>query len=290
LKKLKNTLIYLAVKSGLFLYMHVGFLFSGVLAFILSELTWLTARREKHQALENLCRFLTDGNEETALRIARSMCRHLARSLFECLDLWRGSAVLDNVDFAPGSLEALESALSEGKGCVMLTGHIGNWELMAAKYVASGFQTATFVKKSYDTRLDRLVASFRQRYGIVSIDRDAPDAGKQTLELLKKGFLLGALIDQDTKVASLSLPFFGETARTPSGPAALALKAGAALVCGSIARIGDRHQISITCLEYEQTTDRTALTADITLRANNELEQAIRRHPEQWVWFHRRWR
>jgi len=270
--------------------MRFGFVLVAVLPFFAAQTVWFAARNEKRLAIGNLQRVLTFDDEKKAGQIAKRMCAHLARSLFECLELWRGAPVLNNVDFAPGSRESLENALASGKGCVMLTGHIGNWELMAAKYVACGIPTATFVKKSYDKRLDSLVNEFRGRYGIVSIDRDAPDAGNMAIELLNKGYLLGALIDQDTKVASINLPFFGLEARTPSGPAALALKAGASVVCGSIARVGNRHEISVSPIENDSDSGIAAQVAILTAKANQMLEQAIKRNPEQWVWFHRRWR
>ena len=98
--------------------------------------------------------------------------------------------------------------------------------------------------------------------------------------------MLAMLIDQDTKVEAVHVPFFGQAASTPVGPAGLALRKGLPVVAGVIHRLtGMRYRITLRPVATAG-LDETALTARMTA----ELEAAIRRHPTQWVWVHRRWR
>jgi len=94
------------------------------------------------------------------------------------------------------------------------------------------------------------------------------------------------LIDQDTKVEAVFVPFFGCPASTPVGAAALALRKGLPVVVGTIHRTpGMRYRIVLRPVDATG-LDETALTARLTAG----LEAAVRQHPTQWVWVHRRWR
>jgi KDO2-lipid IV(A) lauroyltransferase len=106
---------------------------------------------------------------------------------------------------------------------------------------------------------------------------------------LRRGDLLAALIDQDTKVPSVFVPFFGRPAKTPSGPAMLALKRRTPVIAGFITRTPHGHRIKIVRISTEGFEGEAGVTA-LTARMTAAIEQAIRAAPEQWVWFHRRWR
>jgi Kdo2-lipid IVA lauroyltransferase/acyltransferase len=111
------------------------------------------------------------------------------------------------------------------------------------------------------------------------------------LKTLRGNAVLAMLIDQDSKrVPQVVVPFFGRPARTPSGAAALALRSGAALVPVYIERTDDGHRI-----EFEPPIDANAAVGDdavteLTARLTRSIEARVRRHPEQWVWWHKRWR
>jgi KDO2-lipid IV(A) lauroyltransferase len=174
---------------------------------------------------------------------------------------------------------------------LFVSGHVGNWELLARRVALAGLPASTIAKESSDWRLTRLVERFRTQGRVESIWRGQQGAAKRMLRVLKSGGILGFLIDQDTAVQSIFVRFFGHPAATPRAAADLALKTGAAVVVGFCQRKEDgRYQLSMKEILPKQTgdveNDVAALTQDLTA----EIESAIRRTPEQWVWMHRRWK
>jgi KDO2-lipid IV(A) lauroyltransferase len=195
------------------------------------------------------------------------------------------------VEWTEPERRLLENALARGRGVLFVSGHVGNWELLARRVALAGLPASTIAKESSDWRLTRLVERFRTQGHVQSIWRGQQGAAKRMLRVLKSGGILGFLIDQDTAVQSIFVRFFGHPAATPRAAADLALKTGAAVVVGFCQRKEDgRYQLSMKEILPKQTggveSDVVALTQDLTA----EIESAIRRTPEQWVWMHRRWK
>jgi len=257
-----------------------------------AALAWRVARREKRCALAQIRACMPDyDSPPRAENLARAMTRHLALAAVELLALDRDrETMLNRVRFAPGALERLEAVWSARRGGLFATGHIGNWELMAAAIAASG-PTATIVKGSYDPVLDETLAGIRRRYRIEPISRGAPELGERLKALFAAGVLLGVLIDQDTRTPGVFVPFFGRPAWTTSGAAALAVRHRIPLLVGWIHRDGLDHTIHV---EGPLTPDPALAESEqitaLTLQATARLEAAIRARPEQWVWFHERWK
>jgi hypothetical protein len=169
---------------------------------------------------------------------------NLGRSAFEVLMLSRRShPPIERLCAVEGE-ERLKAALAAGRGVIFLTGHFGNWELMAALVTRRGYPSSVVATPVYDQRLDRLLVDARARHGVHTISRGSPSAARHLLSGLRRNAILGMLIDQDTDVDGVFVPFFGRPAYTPSGPAALALKTGAAVIFGFILREGAlRHRL-----------------------------------------------
>jgi KDO2-lipid IV(A) lauroyltransferase len=174
---------------------------------------------------------------------------------------------------------------------LFVSGHVGNWELLARRVALAGYPCQTIAKETTDPRLTRLVERFRAAGKLKSIWRGQDGAAKAMLKALKGGEILGMLIDQDTKVQSVHVPFFGHPASTPRAAADLALRTGAAVVVGFCQRQADgRYRVAMKQVEPESTGDREADAVALTAKMTWEIEQAIRRAPAQWVWMHRRWK
>jgi KDO2-lipid IV(A) lauroyltransferase len=186
----------------------------------------------------------------------------------------------------------LEAALSRGRGVVVVSGHVGNWELLALRVARSGIARASAVaKETSDSRMTALLEEFRAANGLHSIWRGQDGAAKQILRSLRDGEILGLLIDQDTRVQSVFVPFFGRSAATPRAAADLALRTGAGVVCAFCQRTRDgRYRISMQELGFQPGGDREADVRELTAAMTRQIEEAIRRSPEQWVWMHRRWK
>ncbi|WP_350356873.1 lysophospholipid acyltransferase family protein, partial [Escherichia coli] len=134
------------------------------------------------------------------------------------------------------------------------------------------------------------MGSFRARGGVRSIWRGQEGAARAMLRALRSGEILGILIDQDTRVQSLFVPFFGELAATPRAAADLAIRPGASVVTGFCHRVGEGYQLSMEEVPVPQAGDREAAALELTAALSSRIEAAIRRTPEQWVWMHQRWK
>lgn len=169
---------------------------------------------------------------------------------------------------------------------LILTGHCGNWELLAALLSAHGLPLSVVAREIDEPGLQTMLLDLRARFGSRTIVRGTPGAARALLATLRGGGALGMLIDQDTKVEGVFVPFFGRLAWTPVGAAELATRFGAVVLPTFIEREPDGRHRGRIHPEMALPADPTAATAKMTAA----IEAQIRARPEQWVWLHRRWR
>jgi len=220
-------------------------------------------------------------------RIVRQTFRHAGRSFAELALLGKLSRRPDFVTLE--GREALDAALAEGRGAIVVTGHVGNWELLAATVAAEGYAITVVGRRVNDLRFNSLIVGFRRRAGLEVLSRDAPRFVTQVREALARGRIVALLIDQDTRGAGVFVPFFGRPARTPPGPAVLALRARAPVLTVFIRRRSDGgHTIAFERIPVPARGRDTVVA--LTARLTAAIETAIRSAPAEWVWWHRRWR
>src|SRR5262245_29996215 len=155
-------------------------------------------------------------------RLARATFRHAGESFAE-LALFPKLLLRPDYVRAEG-LAALDDALAEGRGAIAVTGHVGNWELLAAWAITLGYPLTVVVRRVYDLRLHALVARFRRAAGVEIVVRDDPAVLAAVRAALRRNRVVALLIDQDTRGAGVFVPFFGRLARTPPGAALIALR------------------------------------------------------------------
>jgi KDO2-lipid IV(A) lauroyltransferase len=154
--------------------------------------------------------------------------------------------------------------------------------------VEAGFPLTTPVRASYDPRLEALLhARLRGRHGVRAIDRDAKTTPFALLRALRRGEVVGFLIDVNTRVASVRVPFLDVPAWTPTGPARLALRTGAPVVVA----IATREGVTITRVR-PASVPRADVRDDeveaLTAALADALSNAIRAEPDRWIWMHDR--
>ena len=291
-KRAKRLLRYLAIRAALSCVGLLRVEWAAALGERFGALAYAVAFGERRKALDSLSRAFPGASEAQRRALARRCFEHLGRAAFEVACVRKLDPVLERwVELPAEDRAALDGALARGKGVVYVTAHVGNWELMARRLGRGGYPLNTIAKATTDPRLTRLIERFRESGGLRSIWRGEDGAAKAMLRALKSGEILGLLIDQDTKVQSVFVPFFGHPASTPRAAADLALRTGAAVVTGFCQRQeGGRYRVQIRELCYSPGPDREADAVALTARMTAEIEQAIRREPAQWVWMHRRWK
>ena len=246
---------------------------------------WWLALRDRRRTLTHLAIAFADLAPRQRAALGRRCFRHHGESLGEALHLLhRGcGSLLGHVRIE--GLEELERARRAGRPVLLVSAHCGNWELLHAAVNASGIEMPVVVRRLDDPGLDELLAGLRARLGTETIARGAPQAGRALLRSLRRG-VVGVMIDQDTRVEGLWVPFFGRPAYTPLGPAQLARRVDAAVVVAFIERLADGSHL----LRLQSPLPAAGDPEELTGRLTRAVEEQVRRVPEQWVWMHRRWR
>lgn len=224
-------------------------------------------------------------------RIARGSYEHLGRTAIEtALMSSLGRQQLLDMFEGVDNWEVLERAMALGKGCIFVTGHLGNWELGGAYLAARGLPVGAIVRRMGNPLFDRYLNDTRRSFG-VRIIYDA-EAVRRTPRELREGRFIAFLADQGVLgLASTFVPFFGRPAKTPRGPAVFALRLGTPTVFGvALRQPSGRYRISFEAITVEDTGDREQDVDAIVARYTKVLESWVRRAPEQYLWHHRRWR
>lgn len=258
--------------------------FLGRIAYYFSSKTRRLIRR--HLALA-----FPEKTEIEIRKLSNTVFEYLGKNGGEMLRATRVRTLEDLQTFlVTHGLENYEQAIAKGKGVIFLTCHLGAFDLQVSNMALRGLNPNIIGTPLKDERLNQLLWEYRNMHGAIAIER-----GKETFRLikvLKSGGSVALLIDQDTKVKSRFVNFFGKPAATPVGATVLAMKTGAAIV-PTYVYLGDdwkQHmyilpEIPIT-LTGDEEHDMVANTQVLT----NFIEDVIRQHPEQWVWMHKRWK
>jgi KDO2-lipid IV(A) lauroyltransferase len=292
LKRLKRWLRFVVLRALLAVVARLPFALAVRLGETLGALAFTLVPGERQKALASLATAFPELPDASRLDLARRAFRHLGRSVLEvaCVDqvLPRFESFLEWPD---EDRAILERVLARKKGVVFVTGHIGNWELMGWRVARAGYPVRAVAKELTDERLTRLAGDLRARGQVKSIWRGQPGAVKEILRALKAGELLTLLIDQDTRVQNVFVPFFGRPAATPRAAADFALRTGAIPMVAYCHRQADgRHRIHMKEVDFAPSGDDERDAVGLTAAFTRELEAAIRQAPEQWVWMHQRWK
>lgn len=248
--------------------------------------------RHRRVALTNLAACLPEASDPARAReIARKCFEHFGAVAVDCLLLHR-RRIRDVDDLAEwAGTEHLRKAHRLGRGVFVTSGHLGNWEMVALLQGWSGWPMAMVTRPLDNPRLEELLARGRRRSGNEIIHKRR--AIRRILGALRDGWTIALVIDQDFKESDrVYVDFFGRPAATAPTLGLLALRTGAPIVPVISRLLPDgRYRIEyLPPVETAGSGDRGADVVDIMSRCTAILEEAIRRHPEQWLWMHRRWK
>jgi KDO2-lipid IV(A) lauroyltransferase len=291
LKRLKYTLLYWLILALVFvtgkLPRKMVLWFYGSLG----GLAYYFAKGSRERAVENLT--IVFGKEKSAEEIkaiSKKMFVNLAKNLADVVRVYPMNT-LDEFykEVKIIGKENLDAAYAKGKGVVLLTAHIGAFEILGT-FIGLNYNSIMVGTKLKDPRLDAMIVKSRSKGGSKYVHR-----GENTLQLmrsLKEGRVMIILIDQDTKVKSRFVEFMGIPAATPVGATMIALKSGADIV-PVIVQLDENNNQTITCMPALEVTKSGDLEKDLidnTLRMNQAVDAFIRKDPSQWVWMHERFK
>lgn len=182
-------------------------------------------------------------------------------------------------------LEAMNDAVAGGNGGIVISGHLGNWEMIGAACARLGYPVSFVVTTQRNKLVQEWLDNLRKTAGIEIIPRR--QAIKGVLSALRRNRLVAILIDQDAHEEGVFVPFFGQLSSTPRGPAVFHLRTGAPLIFMSSYRLpGELYKCNLETIHVEKSASQEEIMATLT----QKLEQAVRIAPEQWSWMHRRWK
>jgi KDO2-lipid IV(A) lauroyltransferase len=296
-KRAKRRVRSALVRACIRLLAHVPLRAALALATVVGRLAWVVARDTRRRMLAQLAVAFPEKAMAEREAIARASLVHLAWLAAEVVTLPRWRARLPAyVELAPGAEPLFRDAMARGRGLVYVAGHVGNWELMAQRVpMLGGWPAKTIAKATPDARLNALIEGMRAEGGVVTLWRENPATARAMIRCFRQNEILGILIDQDTRVQGVFVPFFGRPAHTPRAAADLALRFGAPVIVGTSRRRGPRpgdgHVVEAVEVAYDpNAADREAEAIRLTAACTVVLEEAIRRNPPEWVWMHERWK
>lgn len=243
--------------------------------------------RHRKTALRNLAMAFPDMPEAERRALAIRVFEHFG---MVTLDFVRSDARSDEEVTATTTLSTAntyQEAVDQGKGVLGIGMHFGNWERGAQFLKANGLHSFAVAREADHEGLEAQIRELREATGLHVLPRG--NAIRAMLSALRSKKLVVMLVDQNAEEAFV--PFFGMPAGTTLGAAVLHLRTGAPIVISSCARVGpNRYEIQMDPpLEFSGADPKPSPT-EIMAMIHKRLEELIREHPEQWLWFHDRWK
>lgn len=254
---------------------------------------------------ENLRRAFPDASDGWHRKIAARVLPHIAREVAALLYLSGLSTdrVRSRIRFEGRGL--VRDAVEAGRGGIILTGHIGNWELGGGATALSGIPLDAVVQTQSNPLVDRRLRRTREMLGVRVIYRQ--DAPREVLRSLRRGRVVALLADQNARTGGVFVDFFGVLASTARGPALFARRTGAPVILATAIRLPGwraRYRLRFRLLdagdaggadgrEVENAPaprDSAGQDRELLRRYHAALEEVIREFPEQYFWPHKRWK
>lgn len=224
-------------------------------------------------------------------RVARACYRHFGREAVATLRAGRWSAEELRERTRMVGLDDFRAAAAAGAGVVLLTGHLGNWELGGAAIAARDVPLDVVGKGMSNRRFQDDLFAQRERLGMRVIEMG--EASRRALRSLAEGRVVALLGDQSAHGGGVLVPFFGRPAVTARGPALFAVRSGAPVFVAFALRDGGwpaRYGIRFERLSLAPTGDVEEDVLALTRAYTRALEVAVQAAPEQYFWQHRRWK
>jgi KDO2-lipid IV(A) lauroyltransferase len=255
------------------------------------DIVYAALPRRRRIALANLARAYPELSLAERQRLARRASQHLGMTMVELPRLLTAPLEATLARIRLEGIEHLHAAMADHGRALLLTAHLGNWEILCAAHRLTDYGLSVVVRPLDAPWLDAVAGQLRRRAGVEVIDKRG--ALRPVLHALRRGRMVGILMDQNAaRREGVFVDFFGHAASTSRSIALLAIRTGAPVVPIFTRReAGGRHGVVVSpALPSPTSTDPEAAVVELTRRCTAEIERAVRDTPEQWLWSHDRWR
>ncbi len=289
---LRQRLEYGAARALLGLLGILPFPFGRRAAEAVGMIAGRLVRRWRCVAEQNLRRAMPELDGHQRLGVQRGVFRNLGRValVLACAPKWDRDHFRKQVEFV--GLDHFREAEARGRGVLLLTAHLGNWELGALAHGALVGPMHVMVRPIANELVDGFIESRRRSHGNEVIPKQR--SARAVLEVLRANGTVGILADQNTHPEeAVFVDFFGSPAAANRGFARIAQHSRAAVV-PAVAWWNERSRRHVIeygpTLEVDPPDESNQSTLVNSQRFQSTLEVLIRKHPDQWLWIHRRWK
>ncbi|MFH1847750.1 MAG: lysophospholipid acyltransferase family protein [Candidatus Omnitrophota bacterium] len=276
---------YLLYRFGIAIAVLVPVRIAYKIAVLCADIKYLVSKRERHWMLKNLSIALPQADKRAIKKLSREIFRNFTKYLADFFRFSKIDAEYIKEHVKVEGLRHIDAALAKGKGAVILSAHIGNWELGGVTLGILGYPIHAVALDHKSRRVNDFFRSQRERHNekVFSINFSL----RPCLRCLKNNGLLALVGDKDYTNTGIVVDFFGKKAMIPKGPAFFHLKTGTPIISGVTLRDKDDYFRLVfgAPIEYEATGDFDRDIARLTEKCVRTIEPIIQKYPEQWYCF-----
>lgn len=255
-------------------------------------------RRHRQRALDNLTTAFPEWSDAQREQVALQSFEHFVQLAVEVCHTPR----LLHIDTWPqhvrlGNLAPALRLMLQRKPAILLTGHLGNWEVLGYLLATMGFHIEALARPLDNRLINDWLLGIRQKRGLTVLTKF--DATQRMVQVLSDGGVLGFIADQNAGDRGMFVPFFGKMASTYKSIGLLAMSQNVPIICGYAHRIpahdalgpAFRYEMGVAdMIEPQDWADQPDPLYYITARYNRAIEMMVRMRPDQYLWMHRRWK
>jgi KDO2-lipid IV(A) lauroyltransferase len=189
--------------------------------------------------------------------------------------------------------EYLDAALAQGNGVIALGAHLGSFTLLGTRLAAEGYPFNVIINEGNFPKFMKSLITYQRRVGQKFFPpKPATASVKKSLNCLHRNEILYLIADEQQRRGGLPVPFFGQIAYTPPGPAIFSFKTGAIILPMFVLREDETKRTLVigNPIEIERTGDEKKDIERLTAKFTKVIEETIRQYPNQWAWLNRRWK
>jgi Kdo2-lipid IVA lauroyltransferase/acyltransferase len=287
----KHYIEYIGFQAAAFIVQRLPLRCVHTTGFALARLAYPLLKSRRNIALENLRYAYPEMEEAKRQQIAFLSFQSVSAAFVELLWYPNFTKTTIKQRVRIENPEVLRELQEKKKGVVFLTAHYGSWELASqAMTVYSDGTVCTIAKPQSNMLIDRVITRWRELFGLKIVPMGI--SVREILRSLQDGNIVALAADQSAPKESVAVEFFGREVPTFQGPAIFSLRTGAPIVLGCAVRQEDgSYTMRLQKVQSEDlhgVSDENIL--ELTRRQVHMTEEEIRKHPEQWMWTHKRWK
>ena len=262
----------------------------------MGTLTFYLHKRFRKRVINNLSlAFGSEKNLQEIKALAKEVFFHFVLTPLETIYLAANGIPFDRfvLKIEIEGKERLEAALARGHGVIALGAHFGSFTLLGTRLAVEGYPFNLVINVGNFPKVWKKLAFYQGIVGQKTIPLKPTIASiKKSLSCLHQNEILYIVADQQQRRGGLPIPFFGQIAYNPPGPAIFSLKTGASILPMFVLR-QDNFKRTLTIgnpIEIERTSDEKKDIETLTAKSTKAIEEMIRQYPNQWAWLNRRWK